>query len=173
MKLVDAIGGIEIESDRDFYTSGMKGMPELNGHHFVKGINKVDGKLALAFCRERHSFPEGDMKRNENQQQVMEAIIKKCTKSTTILTKYTALLDAVKDNLATNMTTDEMSSIVKMQIDQMPDWKISKQSIKGTNGFEYCYALGFNASTVDAIPEEEMKALDKIVKVSENTLENS
>lgn len=173
MKLVDAIGGIEIESDRDFYTSGMKGMPELNGHHFVKGINKVDGKLALAFCRERHSFPEGDMKRNENQQQVMEAIIKKCTKSTTILTKYTALLDAVKDNLATNMTTDEMSSIVKMQIDQMPDWKISKQAIKGTNGFEYCYALGFNASTVDAIPEEEMKALDKIVKVSENTLENS
>ena len=151
----------------------MKGMPELNGHHFVKGINKVDGKLALAFCRERHSFPEGDMKRNENQQQVMEAIIKKCTKSTTILTKYTALLDAVKDNLATNMTTDEMSSIVKMQIDQMPDWKISKQAIKGTNGFEYCYALGFNASTVDAIPEEEMKALDKIVKVSENTLENS
>ena len=97
MKLVDAIGGIEIESDRDFYTSGMKGMPELNGHHFVKGINKVDGKLALAFCRERHSFPEGDMKRNENQQQVMEAIIKKCTKSTTILTKYTALLDAVNE----------------------------------------------------------------------------
>ena len=71
------------------------------------------------------------------------------------------------------MTTDEISSIVKMQIDQMPDWKISKQAIKGTNGFEYCYALGFNASTVAAIPEEEMKALDKIVKVSENTLENS
>ena len=114
------------------------------------------------------------MKRNENQQQVMEAIIKKCTKSTTILTKYTALLDAVKDNLATNMTTDEMSSIVKMQIDQMPDWKISKQAIEGNRtGSEYCYALGFNASTVDAIPEEEMKALDKIVKVSENTLENS
>lgn len=169
MKLVDAIGGIEIESDRDFYTSGMKGMPELNGHHFVKGINKVDGKLALAFCRERHSFPEGDMKRNENQQQVMEAIIKKCTKSTTILTKYTALLDAVKDNLATNMTTDEMSAIVKMQISDMPDWKITKQAIKGTNGFEYCFALGFNASTVDPIPEEEMKALDKIVKVSQTT----
>lgn len=169
MKLVDAIGGIEIESDRDFYTSGMKGMPELNGHHFVKGTNKVDGKLALAFCRERHSFPEGDMKRNENQQQVMEAIIKKCTRSTTILTKYTALLDAVKDNLATNMTTDEMSDIVKMQISDMPDWKISKQAIKGNNGFAYCYALGFNASTVDPIPEEEMKAIDKIVKVAQNT----
>ena len=167
VKLVDAIGGIEIESDRDFYTSGMKGMPELNGHHFVQGINQVDGKLALAFCRERHAFSEGDFKRNENQQQVLEAIIKKCSSSTTILTKYTALLDAVKDNLATNMTAEEMASIVKMQIDGMPSWTISKQSIKGTNNYEYCYALGFGASTVDPIPEEEMKAIDKIVRVSQ------
>ena len=167
VKLVDAIGGIEIESDRDFYTSGMKGMPELNGHHFVQGINQVDGKLALAFCRERHAFSEGDFKRNENQQQVLEAIIKKCSSSTTILTKYTALLDAVKDNLATNMTADEMASIVKMQLDGMPSWAISKQSIKGTNNYEYCYALGFSASTVDPIPEEEMKAIDKIVQISQ------
>ena len=180
VKLVDAIGGIEIESDRDFYTSGMKGMPELNGHHFVQGINQVDGKLALAFCRERHAFSEGDMKRNENQQQVLEAIIKKCSSSTTILTKYTALLDAVKDNLATNMTAEEMGSIVKMQLDKMPSWTITKQSIKGTNNLEYCYALGFSASTVDPIPEEEMKAIDKIVRVSqistesnENAAENS
>ncbi len=167
VKLVDAIGGIEIESDRDFYTSGMKGMPELNGHHFVQGINQVDGKLALAFCRERHAFSEGDFKRNENQQQVLEAIIKKCSSSTTILTKYTALLDAVKDNLATNMTAEEMASIVKMQLEDMPSWTISKQSIKGTNNYEYCYALGFSASTVDPIPEEEMKAIDKIVQVSQ------
>ena len=172
VKLVDAIGGIEIESDRDFYTSGMKGMPELNGHHFVQGINQVDGKLALAFCRERHAFSEGDFKRNENQQQVLEAIIKKCSSSTTILTKYTALLDAVKDNLATNMTADEMASIVKMQLDGMPSWAISKQSIKGVNNYEYCYALGFNASTVDPIPEEEMKALDKIVQVSQINTES-
>ena len=163
--LVDAIGGIEIESDRDFYTSGMKGMPELNGHHFVKGINQVDGKLALAFCRERHAFSEGDMKRNENQQQVMEAIIKKATSSTTILTKYTSLLDAVKDNLSTNMTQEEMASIIKMQLDSMPSWNIEKQSIKGINNTEYCYSLGFAAATVDPIPEEEMKAIDKIVSV--------
>ena len=171
--LVDAIGGIEIESDRDFYTSGMKGMPELNGHHFVKGINQVDGKLALAFCRERHAFSEGDMKRNENQQQVLEAIIKKATSSTTILTKYTSLLDAVKDNLSTNMTQDEMASIIKMQLDSMPSWNIEKQSIKGINNTEYCYSLGFAAATVDPIPEEEMKAIDKIVSVMQGGTETT
>lgn len=169
MKLVDAIGGIEIQSDRDFYTSGMKGMPELNGLHFVKGTNKVNGKQALAFCRERHSFSEGDMARNENQQQVMEAIIKKCTSSTTILTKYTSLLDAVKDNLSTNMTADEMSALVKMQLDKMPSWDITKQAIKGTNNAEYCYSLGISASTVDAIPELEMQAIDRIVRTASGT----
>ncbi len=166
IKIVDAIDGVDIDSPVDFYTSGMKGMPELNGHHFVKGINHVDGKLALAFCRERHSFVSGDMQRNENQQAVMEAILKKATGSTTILTKYTAILDAVRDNLSTNMTTDEMSDIIKMQLKDMPDWKISKQAIKGTNGYEYCYSVGTNAATVDRIPEEEAKAVDRIVKIA-------
>ena len=166
IKLVDAMGGIDIESDNDFYTSGMKGMPELNGHHFVKGTNHVDGKLALAFCRERHSFVSGDMQRNENQQAVLEAILKKATGSTTILTKYTSLLDAVKDNMATNMTQQEMAEIIKMQLSDMPDWDISKQAIKGKNGTDYCYSLGFNAAVVYSIPEEEMKAVDQIVKVS-------
>ena len=166
IKIVDAIDGIDVDSPVDFYTSGMKGMPELNGHHFVKGMNHVDGKLALAFCRERHSFLSGDMQRNENQQAVMEAILKKATGSTTILTKYTAILDAVKDNLSTNMTTDEMADIIKMQLKDMPDWKISKQAIKGTNGYEYCYSVGTNASTVDRIPEEEAKAVDRMVKAA-------
>ena len=55
----------------------------------------------------------------------------------------------------------------------MPSWKISKQAIKGTNGFEYCYALGFNASTVDAVPEEEVKAIDRIVKVMQTDEEGT
>ena len=66
-----------------------------------------------------------------------------------------------------------MSAIIKMQIDKMSSWNVSKQAIKGTNGFEYCYALGFNASTVDAIPEEEVKAIDKIVKVMQTEEEST
>ena len=175
IKLVDAMGGIDINSEYDFYTSGMKGMPELNGHHFTKGINHVDGKLALAFCRERHSFLSGDMQRNENQQIVLTAILKKAMSSKTILTKYTALLDAVKDNMSTNMTADEMAAIIKMQLSSMPDWNIKRQAIKGTNGYEFCYALGFKAATVDAIPEEEAKAVDVIVKtaIGENATKNT
>ena len=162
VKLVDAIGGIEVNSPYDFTTSGMQ---SLNGHHFVKGINHLDGRAALAFCRERHSFLNGDMQRNENQQLVMEGILKKAVSSTTILTSYTSILDAVRGNMETNMSTDEMSSLIKMQLDGMPGWDIQKQAIKGTNGWGQCYALGFSASIVNQDPEENARAVDRIIKV--------
>lgn len=162
VKLVDAIGGIEVDSPYDFTTSGMQ---SLNGHHFVKGINHLDGRAALAFCRERHSFVNGDMQRNENQQLVMEGILKKAMSSKTILTSYTSILDAVRGNMETNMSTDEMSSLIKMQLKGMPGWDIQKQAIKGTNGWGQCYALGFSASIVNQDPEENARAVDKIVKI--------
>lgn len=162
VKLVDAIGGIQVDSPYEFTTSGMQ---SLNGHHFVKGINNLDGRAALAFCRERHSFLNGDMQRNENQQLVMEGILRKALSSTTILTSYTSILDAVRGNMETNMSPDQMSDIVKMQLDGMPGWDIQKQAIKGTNGWGQCYALGFEASIVDQDPEENARAVDEIVKI--------
>lgn len=162
VKLVDAIGGIQLDSPYEFTTSGMQ---SLNGHHFVKGINNLDGRAALAFCRERHSFVNGDMQRNENQQLVMEGILRKATSSTTILTSYTSILDAIRGNMETNMSPDQMSDIIKMQLDGMPGWDIQKQAIKGTNGWGYCYALGFSACIVDQNPEENARAVDKIVKI--------
>lgn len=161
-KLVDAIGGIQVDSPNDFYTSGMG---SLNGHHFVKGINKLDGRAALAFCRERHSFIDGDMQRNENQQLVMKGILEKATSSTEVLTSYTSLLEAVEKNMETNMKPDDMTKIVKEQLRKMPSWKIEKQGIRGVSGFDFCYALGANASIVTQNPEENTKATDNIIKV--------
>lgn len=160
-KLVDAIGGIDVNSPNDFSTSGM-GL--LNGHHFVKGINHLDGKGALAFSRERHSFVDGDLQRNENQQLVMKGIIEKATSSTTILTSYTDLLKAIKYNLKTNMSKDEMSIIIKEQLRNMPKWDIEKQAIRGTPGFDFCFALNTNASIVNQNLEANAKVVDGIVK---------
>ena len=105
------------------------------------------------------------MQRNENQQLVMEGILRKAMSSTTILTSYTSILDAVRGNMETNMSPDQMSDIIKMQLDGMPGWDIQKQAIKGTNGWGQCYALGFEASIVDQDPEENARAVDEIVKI--------
>ena len=165
--LVDAMGGIEIDSPYGFTTHGM-GDLGLNGITFVEGYNKLDGRMALAYCRERKSWLDGDMRRNENQQLIMEAIIKKATGSTSILTNYTGILEAVRGNMETSMTSDEMTSLVKMQLSDMPSWDIQKQALKGKNDYQFCYALGFNAAVVNQDPERIAKAADRIISTMNN-----
>jgi LCP family protein required for cell wall assembly len=166
--LVDAMGGIEIDSPYAFTTHGMQ---ELNGIQFVEGYNKLNGSMALAYCRERKSWADGDMRRNENQQLIMEAIIKKATSSTAILTNYTGILEAVRGNMETSMTTDEMTSLVKMQLADMPSWDIRKNALKGRNDYQFCYALGFNAAVVNQDQEKITRAADMIISTMNNGME--
>ena len=169
MKLVDAIGGVDVESPYTFTTHKMKGMPELNGITFVEGTNHLNGKMALAFCRERASWVDGDMRRNENQQLVLEAILKKVAGSSTILTSYTSILDAIRGNMETNMSPDEMTSLVKMQLADMPSWDISKTALKGKNDSLPCYALGnAYAAVVDQDHEQIVKSADQIISLMHN-----
>lgn len=163
--LVDAMGGIEIDSPYAFTTHGMQ---ELNGIQFVEGYNRLDGRMALAYCRERKSWLDGDMRRNENQQLIMEAMIKKATSSSAILTNYTGILEAVRGNMETSMTGEEMTSLVKMQLKDMPSWDIKKNALKGKNDYQFCYALGFNAAVVNQDAERVAKAADLIFSTMNN-----
>lgn len=158
--LVDAIGGIDIISPYSFDTHGMS-----VHYHFDEGENHLDGSHALAYCRERQSWVDGDLKRNENQQLVLEAIIKKVTKGPVILLKYTSILDAVKGTVETDMSSDEMTELIKMQLADMRSWKITKQAIKGESDMAMCFSLGDYASVVmvdEASVNAATEAIEKI-----------
>jgi LCP family protein required for cell wall assembly len=162
VSLVDAMGGIDIDSPYAFTTHKMQ---ELSGITFVEGQNHLTGSMALAYSRERASWGDGDMRRNENQQLILEAILKKATTTPTILTSYTEILDAVRGNMETSFTQDEMTSLVKMQIDKMPSWNISKTALKGKADYLPCFALGnAYASVVDQNHEMIMETADLIIK---------
>lgn len=163
--LVDAIGGIDVESDYTFVTHGMGVYYE-----FYEGSNYLDGARALAFARERKSFSDGDLQRNKNQQKVLEGILKKALSSTTILTRYTAILDAIEDCVEINMSQEDIRRLIKMQTDGMPSWDIEKQSIVGVSSSEVCYLDGMNiyASVVLQSPESIVSAVDRIIAVMED-----
>ena len=162
-KLVDAIGGIDVNSDFTFVTHGMGVYYE-----FYKGPNHLDGSRALAFARERKSFGDGDFQRNKNQQIVLEGVLKKALSSTTILTKYTGILNAVEDNVEINMPKKDMQKLIKMQLDGMPSWDIQKQSITGTPDSKICFSTGdYYVSVVDVDQKSVISAVDKIVAVME------
>ena len=71
--VVDALGGLDVESDLEFDT-GWESGAEI---HVNEGMNHFDGISALAFCRERQALPDGDNGRGVHQQAVITAIIKK------------------------------------------------------------------------------------------------
>lgn len=164
VKLVDAIGGIDINSPYAFTTHGMK-----DRYTFSAGNIHLDGKQALAYSRERKSWVDGDMRRNENQQLILEAIIKKATSSSTILSKYTSILNSIKSNMETDMSSKAMTSLVKMQIDDMSSWTIKRQAVKGTPDYKECFAVGTNASVVCVSATDIAEVEDKILEVKKTS----
>ncbi len=131
MKLVDAIGGVDVESDYSFRAT--------SGERFVKGINHLNGKQALAFSRERKAFSDGDRQRGKNQQKVIIAILNKTLSSTTLITKYTDILDSLGGSFQTNMPTSKIYNLVNMQLDKMPTWTFESISVNGTGKSEFTY----------------------------------
>lgn len=149
VKIVDALGGVDIESDANFSCVPME-TPDGNGDYtyqkysFTKGINHVNGSQALAFARERKAFADGDNRRGQHQMTVIKAIVNKAC-SSAVLTKYQELLKAASDAFITNMPYADISSLVQMQLGDMADWNITTYAVSGESSTEYCYALGDKA----------------------------
>lgn len=154
--LVDAINGIDVDSDFKF-------RGEVYGYNFVKGINHMNGRQAISFARERHSFPSGDFQRVKNQQKVIEAILTKVSSSSTLLMNYNGILNAVEGSMDTNFAPKEIKSLVKMQLGDMPKWVFEKSSVdQGSDalltGHSYQYQeLYMFVPDEDAIMEAEDK----------------
>lgn len=73
------------------------------------GLQKLDGEQALAFARHRHSLPLGDFQRAQHQQMIVEAMVQSL-KGVRSVNDFYSILDAISNNLDTNMSTNEMLS---------------------------------------------------------------
>ena len=136
INLVDAVGGITINNDQN------KNIKCWTDHSCIikPGDNKVNGKCALAFARERHAYKEGDRHRGENQEQVISKIIEKVTSSKTLINNYSNILESLNGTFETNITTEEIMSLVKMQINDMRGWTISTYNVTGSDLYAKTYS---------------------------------
>lgn len=132
-KLVNALGGIYVYSDYTFTSS--------QGYQFYKGRNYLNGEEALAFSRERDSFASGDRQRGLNQQAVIKGIMDKAL-SPAILKKYTKILKSLSGTFQTNISNDEISSIVKGQLENMSGWDFESNSLDGKGTYGKTYSGG-------------------------------
>ena len=129
--IVDALGGITVESNYDFTTQ--------DNYHFTKGSNKLNGKEALSFARERKAFADGDRIRGQNQELILASLINKAM-SPSIITNYVDLLNALDDKFVTNITNEEITNFIKKQISEMSSWNIDSISLDGSNAYDYTYS---------------------------------
>ena len=129
--IVDLLGGIEVDSKYEFTS--------IDGYHYSVGKNYLNGNEALSFARERKAFSDGDRVRIKNQQLVLKSIINKLL-SSKIITNYNNLLNSLNNKFLTNMTDDELTKLIKWQIDGMHSWNIDNVSLNGTDDYQYTYS---------------------------------
>ena len=156
--IINAMGGVRVYSPVAFDSS-------LRDYHYEKGWNELGGRQALFFARERHAFEGQDAMRVENQQRLMKAIIEKMTSSTTLLTKYGDIMDAAGNNLSTNMTSEEIRELAKMQITELSKWDVQSQKLTGDYGQEHVASLSSrNTYSVYLVDDKSLEECKKGIK---------
>ena len=156
--IVDAVGGIDVTVAPGYAVISFYTLP---GYGVHEGVNHLNGEHALAYARERYAYSEGDRQRTKNQQQVLMAIMDKVT-SPAIVTNYASIMDSMANTFSTTMSNDEITSLIKYQLNKNPKWKIEQSMVDGTGDTQMCAELG-NAAYV-MVPDESTvtKASNKI-----------
>lgn len=152
--LVDALGGVDVYVEPYYAFS-----KEVLSVH--EGVNHLNGEQALWYARERYSYTEGDRQRTKNQQQVLMGIVNEATKPS-VITKYASIMDAMANTFSTTMSNEEISDLIKYQINNNPKWKMEQYMVDGTGDTLMCAELGDAAYVMVPNQSTVKMAKDKI-----------
>ena len=148
-RISEAIGGVRVcllhaqnaSTDRDAYGSGYSGID------LPKGVSVIKGVQALAFVRQRHGLPHGDLDRIKRQQYFLKAAFQKITSAGTVLNpfKLRDLLEAVSSSLLVDPDLDLLA--LARQFQTLTAGKITFATIPN-NGPQLIYPDGVETSIV-------------------------
>ncbi|MBO4873384.1 MAG: LCP family protein [Lachnospiraceae bacterium] len=131
VRIIDVLGGVDINSDVSF--SG-------GGYYFQKGVNHVNGEAALAFARERKAFGGSDQFRGLHQMEVIKATLRKAA-SSQILSSWNELLSAVSDCFEMTVPYDLISGLVRRQLMLSGGWNIVSYNLEGSYDIREIFSL--------------------------------
>lgn len=123
-KIIDKIGGIDIEVDEEElqYINGyINNVNNINGTSSPQitttGVHHMDGTQAMAYCRIRYTTG-GDYKRTERHREVLSAIFSKVAQMS--VTQYPSLLNEILPMVETSLKSSDIldlgNEIIKMGI---------------------------------------------------------
>ena len=156
VEVVDALGGVSVYSDREFTVENIR--------TYEEGYNQLTGIEALAFARERMSFPEGDYQRAKNQMEVIRAVAEKAS-SPALLENLSKVLDAVEGNFQTNLPRDQILALAPALAG---DWEISSYTTSGWSDYRETYSMP-GAELYVILPDED--SVEEAASLLKETLE--
>ncbi len=114
--LIDAIGGIDIVVEEEIHDPyyPKDGTFEYEPFYIAAGFQHLDGETALKYARSRKTTSDFD--RANRQQQIIYAIKEKALQTNIIFSKSKIkdILDALKENISTNITVKELLTLGTM-----------------------------------------------------------
>ena len=112
IKMVDAVGGVDVTVDRgsrtrryDGYGVGRRGFSITAGEHHL------DGAEALAYARSRKGVGESDFTRQARQQQILVALRDQATRGGSLLFELPDLLDAVGETIRSDIPVERLPAL--------------------------------------------------------------
>ncbi len=148
-RISNAIGGVTIclkhaqnaTTDKDEFGSGYSGID------LPAGVSTIKGAQALAFVRQRHGLPHGDLDRIKRQQYFLSAAFSKIASAGELLNpfKLRDLLDAVSSSLLTDPTLNLLS--LARSFEMLGSGDISFQTLPN-DGSQVIYPDGVETAIV-------------------------
>ena len=132
VELIDALGGVEVYSDQAFTVEPIK--------TYRQGYNQLTGLEALAFARERYSFPDGDYQRAKNQMEVIRAVVEKCS-SFALVQNFRPVLEAAGEHLETNMPKEHLYGLAAQQLGDPRPWTVETYTAQGDSAYRETWSM--------------------------------
>lgn len=182
--LIDNLGGIEVNVPYSFCESNSSRLWGENTVYVEEGLQTINGEQALALTRNRHpwydqcdskwtNYYSSDIIRGQNQQLVINALIDKAKTIKSLNTIYT-LLDTIKNNISTNLTTENILSFYNTSKD-LDKISIQKLYLNGYDEYIYDYnytnQTGTKLTLYNYIPYQE--SLDIVIKAMKDNLDGN
>ena len=106
VKLVDAVGGVEVDVPKVLCTDDSSRGEEIC---IQPGHQTLNGEQALVYARNRKQLANGDFGRADHQQEIIMALINKI-KTINDVSTFIDILNTVSNSMDTNLTTKQILS---------------------------------------------------------------
>ena len=159
VKIVDTLGGIDVDVPYSFCEQNSKREFGNSTVYVKEGLQTLNGEQALALARNRHPWTEycswewtnynsNDFVRGQNQQLVIQGMLNKIKNINSVDTFY-EMLNNISNSMETNMTTENILSFYNIAKDILLKNTSDTTDLSNLIGFERMYLSGYDQMIVD------------------------